>query len=330
VFYTLDQNRTEKPEFTRRTDCLTCHVSATTLEVPGLINRSTFARVDGSIVPQLGVSAVNHRTPLLERWGGMYVTGTYTATPYTGRKEHMGNVTMAGDPAAVPISSNEAFIEWLNSDAAARGYPSHDSDIASLMVFDHQTHAINLLTRLNWEARIALSDGRADFADGPLQALVHELTDYLLFVDEAPPPARITPRPGFAQRFGADARKDREGRSLRDLDLETRLLKYPCSYMVYSDAFESLPSGAKTAVYERMWTILSGRERADRYSHLTPSDRRAVLAILRDTKKDLPAVFGRAGGSGKSGGLHNAEDNLRNRTPDPPDSPDLTDQQPQN
>ena len=291
VFYTLEQSPTAKPEFTRRTDCLTCHVSATTLEVPGLINRSTFARADGSVIGQLGFNLVNHRTPLLERWGGMYVTGTYTATPYTGRKEHMGNVTMGGDPAGGPTSSSEVFIEWLNSDAAARGYPAHDSDIASLMVFDHQTHATNLLTRLNWETRVALSDGRPDFAGGALRALVDEVTDYLLFVDEAPPPARITPRAGFAERFLADARKDRQGRSLREFDLETRLLKYPCSYMVYTDAFERLPAGAKNAVYQRMWTILSGRDRAAKYSHLSASDRRAILAILRDTKKDLPDAF---------------------------------------
>ena len=77
-------------------------MSATTLEVPGLINRSTFARADGSVVRNSGSTLVNHRTPLLERWGGMYVTGTYTTTPYTGRKEHMGNVTMGGDPADWP------------------------------------------------------------------------------------------------------------------------------------------------------------------------------------------------------------------------------------
>jgi hypothetical protein len=291
VFYTLDQLPTSRPAFTRRTDCLACHVSATTLEVPGLINRSTFARADGSVVGPLGFNLVNHRTPLLERWGGMYVTGTYTATPYTGRKEHMGNVTMGGDLATGPTSSNEVFIQWLNSDTGTRGYPSHDSDIASLMVFDHQTHAINLLTRLNWETRVALNDGRADFAGGALRTLVDELTDYLLFVDEAPPPARITPRAGFAERFTADARRDRAGRSLRELDLETRLLKYPCSYMVYTDAFESLPVSAKNAVYQRIWTILSGRDRAAKYSHLSASDRRAIIDILRDTKKDLPAVF---------------------------------------
>src|SRR5262249_56786904 len=39
VFYTLDQHA-NSPSFTRATMCVTCHVSATTLEVPGLIARS--------------------------------------------------------------------------------------------------------------------------------------------------------------------------------------------------------------------------------------------------------------------------------------------------
>jgi len=71
VFYTLDQTVKDKPQLVRRTNCLTCHVSASTLEVPGMINRNVFARADGSVVPQLGGNDVTHRTPLLQRWGGM-------------------------------------------------------------------------------------------------------------------------------------------------------------------------------------------------------------------------------------------------------------------
>ena len=85
--------------------------------------------------------------------------------------------------------------------------------------------------------------------------------------------------------------KDRQGRSLRELDLETRLLKYPCSYMVYTDAFESLPAAAKNAVYQRMWTILSGRDRAAKYRICRRPTGARLSPILRDTKKDLPAVF---------------------------------------
>jgi hypothetical protein len=282
IFYTVDQIPSASPELARRTTCLSCHVSSHTLEVPGVLNRSMFTTADGEVLPQLGRFSVSHRTPLLERWGGMYVTGTYTVTPYTGRKEHMGNVTVmdARTPDA-STTSNEGLIRWLDSAPSMRGYPSANSDIAALMLFDHQMHAMNLLTRINWEWRV----------DGTWREFADELSDYLLFVGEVPPPAKLTPPRGLAERFVADGPRDRRGRSLRDLELENRLLKYPCSYMIYTEAFDHLPAAVKDAVYRRMWAILSGHDPSKKYSHLSTEDRRAVIEILRDTKKDLPAEF---------------------------------------
>ena len=63
----------------------------------------------------------------------------------------------------------------------------------------------------------------------------------------------------------------------------------PCSYMIYAPQFDALPREAKEAIYWRMWQILSGREQDPRYRRLTVDDRRAIVEILRDTKKDLPS-----------------------------------------
>jgi hypothetical protein len=52
-----------------------------------------------------------------------------------------------------------------------------------------------------------------------------------------------------------------------------------------------MPAKAKTAVYQRMWEILSGQERDQRYAVLTPADRRAILEILSETKPDAAAYF---------------------------------------
>jgi hypothetical protein len=287
VFYTLDQTPSRAPAFARRTSCLNCHVSAGTLDVPGMIARSNRVNDDGEVLPQLGQHVVNHATPLLERWGGWFVTGDYSARPYSGIA-HMGNLTATLYPSGRYALSNQVFIDWLGSDARNRGYLSADSDIAALMVFDHQMHAINLLTRLNWESRVAADAEDADFSSGTLGGLVNRLADYFLFVGEVPPPSAIAPRPGFAERLLASIPRDRHGRSLGQLDLDTRLLRYPCSYMVYTDAFDGLPRPAKAAVYRRLWQVLSGRDANRKYAHLTPDDRRAILEILRDTKSDLP------------------------------------------
>ena len=307
VFYTVDQSVTPgvaaslsaetsaqaeapPPDIRRSTNCLTCHVSGSTLDVPGMITRSNFTNASGGTIPQLGFHIVDHRTALAERWGGWFVTGDYDAPPYGGIG-HMGSVSTTLHPTRgdVAATSNEVLLRWMDSDVAGRGYPSHESDIAALMVFDHQMRAINLLTRLNWEARVAAYDGSLDPSTGGLRELVDEVADYFLFVGEVPPPARLTPRAGFAAALAAAGPRDSRGRSLRELDLEHRLLRYPCSYMIHSAAFDHLPRPARAAVYQRLAAILTARDGQPKYSHLSAADRRAILEILRETKPDWPA-----------------------------------------
>jgi hypothetical protein len=180
---------------------------------------------------------------------------------------------------------NEAF------DAAA--YLTPHSDVVAHMVLNHQTRMVNLLTRLGWQSRIAAQDGAKTGALPPhVRDTVNELVDYMLFVDEAPLPAGTRGSSNFATAFPARGPRDSKGRSLRDLDLQTRLFRYPCSYMVYSPAFDALPARAKTAAYDRMSAVLSGRIAGEPYVRLSPGDRRAIVEILKATKPGLPASFG--------------------------------------
>ena len=78
---------------------------------------------------------------------------------------------------------------------------------------------------------------------------------------------------------------------LRQLGLDGRLMQYPCSYMIYTEAFDALPALAKQAVYERMWQILSGQEKTKPYTGLALPDRQAIVEILRESKKGLPDYF---------------------------------------
>ena len=91
--------------------------------------------------------------------------------------------------------------------------------------------------------------------------------------------------------YSSEGPFDTQGRSLHQLDLRERLLRYPCSPLIYTDAFEALPIRAKDAVYRRMWEILSGAATEDRYQRLTQEDRVAIVEILRNTKTDLPDYF---------------------------------------
>ncbi|HEX4915276.1 MAG TPA: hypothetical protein VFV51_15055 [Vicinamibacterales bacterium] len=266
IFQTLKQDAAEK-QFVRPDRCLTCHLSANSLGVPGILVRSMFTEVTGRTRPQLGSSIVDHRTPLAQRWGGWYVTGTH------GSARHMGNAMVTqvmerGDEAITDQTLNRTT---LIDRVSAAALPLPTSDIVALMVFDHQGHAMNLLTRLNWETRVAAADGVADFSKGELRELVHDLVDYFLFVDEPALPSPVKGVSAFADVFSAAGPRDKRGRSLRALDLQTRLFKNRCSYMVYSPAFHALPESSRRAVVARMRDVLLERGDTD------------VIEILADT-----------------------------------------------
>lgn len=279
MFYTLDQQAAQ-PALVRRTTCLTCHLSAATLEVPGFIVRSNMVDAGGQVMPQLGHFNVDHRTPHTERWGGWFVTGRATAPPY-GPLGHLGNITVETHPTSgAAIFSDQVFVDWMNRPADSR-YASSESDLAALMTFDHQMRGLNLITRLNWEARIAAAESPSSVMGAALGARVNELADYLLFAGEAPLAFEVTPRAGFAQAVAAWAPTEPMGRSCAQLDLTTRLMKYSCSYLLYSDAFGGLPAEIRQAVQRRMLAVLEAPTPPETVGHLTAADRRAVGELLR-------------------------------------------------
>jgi hypothetical protein len=174
-------------------------------------------------------------------------------------------------------------------------YPTATSDIAALMVYEHQAHMTNLLARMTWDARAAAfgtdNKTKRDLTEKLLANNARELVDYMLFIDEAAFPGAITPSASFSHNFASQGPRDRSGRSLRQLDLQNRLLRYPCSYMIYSEIFSALPVDAKAAIYKRLWQILSAQDKDAKYNRLSRSDKRAIIEILRDTKSDLPDYF---------------------------------------
>jgi hypothetical protein len=166
------------------------------------------------------------------------------------------------------------------------------------MTFEHQTRMTNLITRLGYETRAALHDAQATriedldpSSQNRIVNTIEEMLRYMLFTDDAPLDAPVRGTTSFAKEFGEAGPRDPAGRSLRDLDLETRLLRYPCSYLIYSAQFNALPESAKETIYRRLWEILSGRDRSEAFRTLTKTDRQAIREILIATKPDLPAYW---------------------------------------
>ncbi|HXQ97164.1 MAG TPA: hypothetical protein VN774_01880 [Candidatus Limnocylindrales bacterium] len=298
IFYTLSQQPADKPQFKRDDKCLTCHESLNSVGVPGMLVRSMMTAPDGNPLPWLGNNVTDHRTPMAQRWGGWYVTGN------SGSVRHLGNAMVAdtANPESA-VTAQTLNLESLKGKFDTDAYLSPYSDIVALMVFEHQMHMTNLLTRIGWEARFASYEAQSgNRKDGqtatiptdlnsPLSEDAKEIVDYMLFVDEVPLGGRIRGTSGFTEKFSSEGPFDGKGRSLRQFDLQHRMMRYPCSYMIYSDAFDALPLETRDAIYERMWQILSGKEKDKRYTRLNRADRQAIVGILRETKKSLPAYF---------------------------------------
>ena len=259
IFYVIHQVPAPQATFGRDQQCLRCHLSWDTLGVPGLTVLTTFPRKSENDYANGGI--VDHYRPIEERWGGWYVTGKQVPA------RHMGNFPLIlpkGVTTPPPVRAS------LEGQFDLSGYLTPYSDIAALMVLDHQVHFSNLVTRAAWESRLGETMRIAEAADA--------LADYMLFVDEAAIPAPgIEGSSGFTEKFSARGK-------LYELDLKTRLQKYPLSYMIFSPAFESLPDAPKNLVMGKINRVLSGEITGAKYAHLTPQLRKEIQQILQINK----------------------------------------------
>ncbi len=110
----------------------------------------------------------------------------------------------------------------------------------------------------------------------------------MLFLGETKVTNEITPSSRFTKEFAERQPLASDGRTLRTFNLRTRLFEYPCSYLIYSKAFDSLEPKLRAQVYRRLWTTLNRDQASDDFTHLTNKLRVAILEIIRDTKSDLP------------------------------------------
>ena len=280
IFYTLEQEKMRKPKFTRSADCLQCHGGQRSLGVPGHILRSVPTDARGELQTPGEVGDIDHCTPLADRWAGWFVTGKH------GAQTHRGNLIGENDftrHAAEPefrgnLTDLRAFFDPAKTLAPG-------SDITALMVLQHQAHMHNYITRLNFETQqMTAMYGHIRYLRPQTDAFLR----YLLFTEETPLTSPIEGSHDFVRDFTAVGPRDHLGRSLRDLDLHTRLCKYPCSFLIYSPAFDSLPAVMRDSILTRLRAILTGEDHDPQFAKIAAEDRRAIFEILRETKPNLP------------------------------------------
>ena len=297
VFYSLDQDETAPTKFLRQTDnCLICHGSSQTQNVPGHIIRSVFPDAGGEAILSAGTYRIDHTSPFEKRWGGWYVTGHH------GSQKHLGNLVVKPQQIREGVDNTLGQnVTDLSEKFRTKGFVTPNSDIVALMVLEHQAMAHNLLTQASFTARQAThyeatlnkelgkpEGHRWDSTNSRIKSVGEPLVKYLLFSGEAKLTEQVRGNTSFAEEFSARGPRDSQGRSFRDFDLSRRMFRYPCSYLIYSPSFRTLPVEMQGYVWGRFAEILSGRDQTPEFAHLSPEDRTAIREILSDTYQGLP------------------------------------------
>jgi hypothetical protein len=297
VFYTLDQKQPDEVRLLRQTEnCLVCHSSSRTGGIPGHVIRSLFVDSSGQPILSAGSRTVDHTTPFEHRWGGWYVTGTH------GSQQHLGNLIIKGANVVEPVDNAQGQnVTRLEGRVSTEKYLTPHSDLVALMILEHQAFVHNHIAKANYAARQALhyekemnrvlgepQEHRLESTTRRIQGAGDDLVEALLMAGEAKLSAPVTGTSGYAEKFSTLGHRDRQGRSLRQLDLNRRLFKYPCSYLIDSPAFDALPNEMRDYVWKRLWSVLTEPNIEKQFAHLSPDDRRAIVEIVAETKQNIP------------------------------------------
>ncbi|MGE3310094.1 MAG: hypothetical protein AB7O66_09000 [Limisphaerales bacterium] len=287
VFYIFDIPRGDAPiRVERATRCMNCHAGEDTGHVPGLLVKSVVPGPSGGSLDSFRRGESGHGIPWEDRFGGWYLTG---AGAWTNHWANTVGRSFEGVLTRIP--------NLLRDKVDLDRYPAATSDLLAQAVHEHQVGFVNRAVALGYRARaFADEDGGLDQLTAEhaasLEMAEEELFRYLLFEDEvALPEGGISGDPAFLEEFRKGGRKV-EGRSLRDLNLKTRLFEHRCSFMIHSSAFDGLPRIVKDRILRRLGSLLRGDEEEPREgpgSKIPREERNRIRQVLGGTLSDLPA-----------------------------------------
>lgn len=296
VFYTLMASD-KRPDLHRETlRCLTCHDSFAEMGggVPHFLFESTYELQGNKLIPDGVARETSDETPISERWGGWYVTGT------DGGAMHLGNIQPPSARTSVSLEKvRRGTLSSLDSLLDTSAYLRPSSDIVALLVLEHQVTVHNAIIRANFKSRMVFDREHAGdpatvhwqqlppAVQTRLDAMLRQLVDSLLLINAAPLTAHVQGNTGYSSWFQNQGPRDEHGRSLRTLDLNSRVFRYPLSFLIYSEGFDALPLSVREHVYTKLAQILKAPEPGAPYGRRSAEDRHAAFEILLGTKPDF-------------------------------------------
>ncbi len=272
-----------KPKLTRQThDCLRCHGGSFTRDVPGHLVRSVYPDFEGQPIFKAGTHFTDQTTPLENRWGGWLVSRS--------PMDHMGNTIFKETDRGADQGRPFTIKDVPNID-----YPGKGSDIVSLLILGHQTQLHTLMADLTIKTRRALHDQKimdellqrdeplSDSTRSRIKHAADKVLKCMFFVEEIDLPKIDMAGSVFSKNFTQRSPKDSQDRSLFELQMDGRMLRYPFSYLIYSDTFNNLPPEALNYIWAEIERILAPTERREGYERLSRRNKITIREILLET-----------------------------------------------
>lgn len=277
IFYVSKNAPEHSIAFARSERCMNCHAGRTSWQLPGMVAESVIATQSGASLDGFRREIVGHQIPIAERLGGWHVTGAGQSSPHLGNL--MGEATPEGY-RKFPNPPGTRF-DWSR-------YPNQNSDLFTHLIHEHQLGFHNLVTLAAYRTREVLEAGHGQVREidqAPLAEIAHRLLRYVLFADEASLPEKgIQPEPVYLQDFLNRAIRTKAGISLRDVDLNTRLFRYRCSYMLLTDSFRALPAPFKNTFRRQLEGALSTKTPSSEFAYLPNEEKNTIRSILEETQ----------------------------------------------
>jgi len=279
IFYIFDLPKdSHLPFIDRSTRCMNCHQGERMNFIPGHALESAIPSMTGGTLEAFRRRQFGHGVPLQDRLGGWHVTGEGSI------KKHHGNVVGKLSPQGLQTTfykPGELF-SWSR-------YPVETSDMLAHLLHEHQAGFINMVLEGTYRARYALHQSGGQLSQGQRQMLdahAARLVRYVLFADEVPLPAGGIPGdPSYKKAFQSHQRHALpSGASLRDLDLNSRLLRYRCSYMIHTPMWDAMPEPLLQRVHEHLKQALDEKHPSAEYAYLGTEEKRVIRAILTQSK----------------------------------------------
>ncbi|MAM70860.1 MAG: hypothetical protein CMP91_06965 [Gammaproteobacteria bacterium] len=303
IFYTFNNAPHPEEAFERANDaCLVCHDSQGAM-AGGVPTLKTLSRVYSErnmpLQNHSGNGNVEDHTPIADRWGGWYVTGRH------GLQPHLGNLRLESADQLEQLDNYRSWnVETLEGYLDTDLYLRPTSDIVALMVLEHQVTVQNQITYIRFKAPavmerrgLGLASDATTWNELPeaarlfLSGMLDELVQKLVMLNFAELSSPISGEEDYMEWFEGHGPEDSYGRSLRELDLNKSLFRYPLSYLIYTPDFDTLPAYAKDYVYQQLAAYLQGEDLYEGSSQFSIQERRLALDILAATKTEFQSYL---------------------------------------